>query len=274
MTDYSGLVIAGVVITALVVGLIANRFVRPFAKSEVQGVKLEALVGPIVSLTVLLLAFTTVTVYASYQRAQQSASDEARKVDNQFEMAAYLKEPERREVLSGITCYGLAVTNYEWQTMSESKTAPEVSPWTKQIRAGYAKMAAADNVPSSVMSALFTADRDRGEARSKRLTEARPAVPNEIKFLLVMSASLGILALATFTLGYVSRTVQIGVLSILALVFILFLAAITDMDRPYDGLIAVSNEDITRVSASMVEDYEALYPGEPLPCDESGKARS
>ncbi len=156
--------------------------------------------------------------------------------------------------------------------MADGKTATEVSPWTKAIRAGYAEVVAQDNVPSGVMSALLAADRDRAEARSKRLTEARPAVPTELKFLLVLSASLGILALATFTLGYVSRRVQIGVLSILALVFVLFLAAISDMDRPYDGVIAAPPEDITRVAGELLEDYQEMYPQDPLPCDNTGRA--
>ena len=270
--DYSGLVIAAIVGTALVAGLIANKYVRPFAKSEVQGVKLEALVGPIVSLTVLLIAFTLVTVFASFQRGQTAAADEARKVDNQFETAQYLKEPQRQEVLSATTCYALAVSTYEWEAMADGRTASEVSPWTKAIRAGYADMVAADDVPSGVMSALLAADRDRAEARTKRLTEARPAVPNELKFLLVLSASLGILALGTFTLGYVSRRVQIGVLSILALVFVLFLSAISDMDRPYDGLIAAPPDDITRVAGELYEDYQEMYPEQALPCDETGRA--
>jgi hypothetical protein len=270
--DYSGLVIAAIVGTALVAGLIANRYVRPFAKSEIQGVKLEALVGPIVSLTVLLIAFTLVTVFASFQRGQTAAADEARKVDNQFETAQYLNEPERQEVLAATTCYALAVSTYEWEAMADGRTASEVSPWTKAIRAGYADMVKADNVPSGVMSALLAADRDRAEARSKRLTEARPAVPTELKFLLVLSASLGILALGTFTLGYISRKVQIGVLSILALVFVLFLAAISDMDRPYDGIIAAPPDDITRVAGELLEDYQEMYPGKTLPCDETGRS--
>ncbi|KAB7746521.1 hypothetical protein GA707_03265 [Nostocoides sp. F2B08] len=85
---------------AIVAGMFANRFVRPFATTEVQGVKLEALVGPLVSLTVLLLAFTLVTIFGSFQRAQFSASEEARKVDHQFEMAQLASEPQRQQLMA------------------------------------------------------------------------------------------------------------------------------------------------------------------------------
>lgn len=272
MIDSGNWWIFAVIALALVSGLIANRFVRPFAKTEVQGVKLETLVGPIVSLTVLLLAFTLVTIYGSFLRAQTAASDEARKVDYQFEMAQFLKEPERQQIMSATACYALAVGNYEWDAMSEGRTAPEVSPWTRQMREGYAVAVDDDNVASAVLSGLLAADRDRGEARSRRLTEARPAVPTELKLLLVFTAAVGILALGTFTLGSVNRRVQIGLLVILSGIFVSYLTIIFDTDRPYDGLVAVEAADILRVAGDLAEDYTEEYPNAPLPCDPTGRS--
>ena len=257
---------------AIVTGIYANRFVRPFATSEVQGVKLEALVGPLVSITVLLLAFTLVTIFGSFQRAQFGASEEARKVDHQFEMVQLAAEPQRQQLTAAVTCYSLAVTSYEWDTMAEGRTAPEVSPWTASIRGGISDLIAADAVPTPVLSAILTADRDRGEARSKRLTEANPAIPTPLKFLLVVTASAGLFALATFTLPNVRRRVQIGVLITLGSVFTLFLVVMADMDRPYDGVIALPPRDITRVSGDLLEDYRAEYPTVPLPCDDTGRS--
>lgn len=256
---------------AIVAGIYANRWVRPFATSEVQGVKLEALVGPIVSITVLLLAFTLVTIFGSFQRAQFGASEEARKVDYQFEMAQLTQEPQRQQLMSATTCYALAVSNYEWDTMSEGRTAPEVSPWTASIRADTAELVASDSVPSPVLSAFLTADRDRGEARSKRLTEANPAIPLPLKLLLIFTASAGLFALATFTLPNVRRRVQIGVLVTLGTVFTLFLTVMADMDRPYDGAIALPPRDITRVAGDLLEDYTEEYGATGLPCDDTGR---
>lgn len=265
-------IIAVIVGAALVAGLIANRFVRPFAKTEVQGVKLETLTGPIVSMTVLLLAFSLVTVYQSYLRGWTAASDEARKVDYQFEMSQLLNEPEREKSMAATACYAAAVANYEWKTMDEGRTAAEVSPWTKQLSAVVASVVKQDATASPVLSTLLAADRDRGEARSRRLTEAQAAVPPVLKGLLVLTAALGILILATFTLGSVNRRVQIGVLATLALIFVLFLSAIWDMDSPYKGIINVGPVDMTRVAENLSEDFTEDYPGVPLPCDQSGKA--
>jgi L-lactate permease len=258
---------------AIVTGLFANRWVRPFATSEVQGVKLEALVGPLVSITVLLLAFTLVTIFGSFQRAQFGASEEARKVDHQFEMAQLASEPQRQRLMSAMTCYALAVSTYEWESMAEASTAAEVSPWTASIRAGIGELVATDTVPTPVLSAILTADRDRGEARSKRLAEAVPAIPTPLKFLLVVTASAGLFALATFTLPNVRRRVQVGVLITLGGVFTLFLIVMADMDRPYDGAIALPPRDITRVAGDLLEDYTEEYPATPLPCDDTGRSQ-
>lgn len=259
-----------IVILALVAGLVANRWVRPFAKTEVQGIKLETMIGPVVTITVLLLAFSLVTVFASFQRAQVSASDEARKVDYLFELGQYLKGAERITIESATVCYALAVTNHEWETMAEGRTAPQVSPWTRQMRAGYASLIDADQTPSPVLSAILTADRDRGEARSRRLTEARPTIPAAVKFLFVLSASLAIFALGTFTLPYVRRRVQIGILVILSFLFVAFMSTIAELDEPYQGVIAVPAEDMARVAGDLSEDYAEENPDRPLPCDETG----
>jgi Protein of unknown function (DUF4239) len=266
----SELVALLVVAIALAAGLLANRWVRPFADSEIKGVKLEALVGPIMTLTALLVAFTIVNVFASYTRAVQSASDEARKVDFLFELGAYADEPARSELQSAVACYAAAVAGPEWDVMDGGLTAPQVSPWTAQIRGSIEAMVAAD-APSPVLSSVLTADKERAEARSQRLTEARPALPGLLFALLIASAAIGVFALATFTLPYVARRVQIGVLVLLALLLAAFVALTRDLDRPYDGLIAIAPTDIERVTGDLAEDWDEQHPGEPLPCDPQGE---
>jgi hypothetical protein len=268
----SELVALVVVAAALAAGLLANRWVRPFADSEVKGVKLEALIGPIMSLTVLLVAFTIVTVFGSYTRAAQSASDEARKVDFLYELGGYATEPSRSELQSAVACYAAAVAGPEWEVMDDGVTAPQVSPWTAQIRGAIEELIAAD-APTPVVSAVLTADKERSEARSRRLTEARPAVPGLLFALFVGSAAVGVFALATFTLPYVARRVQIGVLVLLALLLAIVVGLIRDLDRPYDGLVAVPPTDMERVTGDLAEDWAKEHPGEPLPCDARGEAR-
>ena len=83
-------IIIVVLAVAFVAGLVANHWVRPFATSEVQGVKLELLVSPLLTLSVLLLAFLLVQVFASYKTVRDASSEEAGKVLAEFDIAGYL----------------------------------------------------------------------------------------------------------------------------------------------------------------------------------------
>lgn len=269
--DQTTIIIALVVIAALVAGLIANRWVRPYAKTEVQGIKLETMIGPIVSITVLLLAFTLVTVYGGYQRALAASQEESRKVDNLYEAAGFLKGSERIVIQSAMACYATAVANYEWEAMAEGGVAPEVSPWSRQSEIGIKQAVQSDSDASAILSALISADRERGETRSKRLSESQPAVPDALKFFFLFCAGMALFALAAFTLPYVRRRVQIGVLIVLATLFIMFMVLIKELDEPYYDLASIPPTDITRVAASLTEDYQEENPDKPLPCDETGR---
>ncbi len=254
---------------AYVLGVWLNGYVRPFAKSEVQGVKLEALLGPIMSMAVLLLAFTLVTTFGSYQRAVVAASDEARKADYLFELGRYMPDGPGTRIEAATACYAAAVATFEWETMAQGRTAPEVSVWTAQLRDGFDELVETDAV-SSVVGAALTADRDRGEARSRRLTEARPAVPDPIKVVLVGAAATGVLALATFTLPLVRRRVQIGALGALTVLLVVVIVSIDDVDRPYQGLVSIDPVDMARVAGDLREDFIELHPDTPPPCDDQG----
>lgn len=268
--DTTTVIIAVVVFLALIAGLIANRFVRPYAKSEVQGIKLETMIGPIVSITVLLLAFTLVTVFGGYQRALAASQNEARKVDNLYESAGFLKGPEKITIQSAMACYARAVAFYEWPAMAEGKTGANVGTWAWQSELGLKQAIFADDDASAALSAVISADRDRGETRSQRLSESSPAIPDAVKFFFLFCAVMAIFALAAFTLPYVRRRVQIGILVILSTLFIMFMVLITELDAPFYGIAKIPPTDITRVANDLSETFEEENPGKTLPCDETG----
>ncbi len=263
------IVIVVCLLAALGAGLLANRWVRPFAKSEVQGVKLEALVSPMVSMSVLILAFVLVQTFASYGRARDSAGDEARKIDFLYESAGYAPREQAGELQAAVACYARVLAELEWATTGDGQTAPEASEWTGRMRAVYAELI--DQGGDQPLPVIIATDKERGEARSRRLTEARPALPTAITILMIGSTTIGLFALATFTLPTVRRNTQIFALTGLATVLIVVQLAIADMDRPYSGLIEVSPTDLQRVAGDLGEDFPEDNPGQSLPCDRQGR---
>ena len=129
----------------------------------------------------------------------------------------------------------------------------------------------AAEVQSPVLSSVLNADRERAQARSRRLTEARPSVPTLLFALLIASAATGIFVLAAFTLPDLGRRVQIGVLAVLGTLLALFIGLIFDMDRPYRGLVAGEATDMTRVAGDLTEDWAEDHSGVALPCDDRGE---
>jgi hypothetical protein len=96
---------------ALVVGLLANRRVRPFAKTEVQGVKLELLISPLLTLTVLLLAFVLVQVFSGYRASKDAAGLEAGRVLFEYDLADYYGDEFAQPMQESLLCYARAIAH-------------------------------------------------------------------------------------------------------------------------------------------------------------------
>lgn len=231
--------------------------------------KLEALVSPMVSMSVLVLAFVLVQTFASYGRARDSSGEEARKVDFLFETAGYAPPSQARRLQAAVACYARVMAELEWETTGSGRTAPEASEWTGGMREVYGELV--ERGGDQPLPLLLTTDKERGESRSRRLTEARPALPTAITILMIGSTTVGLFALATFTLPNVRRNTQIFALVGLTTVLVVVQLAIADMDRPYTGLIKVPSTDLERVSGDLAEDFGEDHPGRPLPCDEQGR---
>jgi hypothetical protein len=148
-----------------------------------------------VSMTVLLLAFVLVQTFASYGRARDSTGDEARKIDFLFETAGYVSQPQARELQAATACYARVMAELEWPTTGAGETAPEASVWTGEMRRVYGRLI--ESGGDQPVPLILTTDKERGEARSRRLTEARPALPTAITILMIGSATIGLFALAT-----------------------------------------------------------------------------
>lgn len=258
-----------VLAVVLVVGVAANRRVRPFATSEVQGVKLELLISPLLTLAVLLLAFVLVQVFAGFKTAREAAGMEAGRVLYEFDLASYYGDDVAKPMQEALICYARAVADQEWPALAGTPRLDETTTrWGEALDGPLAALrTTADGQPYGT---LLATDKERAEGRRLRLVQAQPSVPEEIKLLLLVISAVAILAIATFTLPYVARRVQIGALLALALCLGLVQAAIIDMDGKYDGLIQVQPTEFHLADALMVPRFEARFPAAALPCDAQG----
>ena len=263
------MIIAACLFGALGVGLVANRWVRPFAKTESHGVKLEALVAPIMSLAVVIVAFVLVQTFTSYVKAGESAGDEAGQTDYLFDVARLAPDHDAIALQAATVCYARSIAFLEWPLLTKERTAHGVSTWTHEMDAVYLRLAREGG--KGPFSTILATDKERGEARRRRLTGARPAIPTELTALMLAASGLGLLALATFTLPNVRRRVQVLSITGLATMLVLVQIVIADIDRPYSGMIKIGPVDMVRTAGSLGDDFGETWPGAKLPCDAMGR---
>jgi hypothetical protein len=84
-------------------------------------------------------------------------------------------------------------------------------------------------------------------------------------------SAAAILSIATFTLPYVARRVQIGSLTLLTFVFAAMQIAILEIDSKYDGWIRVGPEEMELISKVIEQHFVDHYPDFVLPCDADGR---
>lgn len=251
---------------ALLVGLAANQRMRPFAQSEVQGVKLELLVSPLLTLTALLLAFVLVQVFSGYTRARLSAGDEAGRVIGEFKLFGLLPDEYADPAQSALICYARAVSELEWPQLREKmKVADEPLQWAFQADDVMKELAEVRS--AQPFGTIVATNRDRIDARRRRIMETRPAVPIEVTWLMLGVSAVAVLSITTFTLPNVARRVQIGALTLLTLVFAAVQIAIVDLDTKFHGPIRVEPVEMKLVAQLMTELRGDLV----IPCDERGR---
>lgn len=195
-----------------------------------------SIAAPIVTVTALLLSFSLVNVWGSYAEATQKASAEAVAVDYQSDMAQVLPDRAKSQELEAlVVCYARSIAGPEWQLMGErgESTAPEVDPWTDRLQEAIGALGSQKGGASAVEREFIAVDKERGTARSQRLTEARVSLPEPITMLLLVAASTSLIVLAFAYLPARNRRLHLAALVVVAVMFMGLLTIITELDSPY-----------------------------------------
>ncbi|MET8474312.1 hypothetical protein ABZY90_11055 [Streptomyces sp. NPDC006422] len=254
---------------ALIAGLAANRYLRPrlLTEDDDSGMAVKDLVGPLLTLTVLLLAFVLVTANGSYGKAEVAARGEARALDQLVETAEYAPAKQRSAIQADAACYARAVRVKEWPEMADGNGNGSKVPsvWSTDMRRNFRPL---EGEPAFGM--LVSADTKRSEERSERLTQATASIPTAIFWFL-----LAVLAVTVVALGIcLPRKNNRGQLAALTLVTVLLTATlciIRDVDRPFGGIVDVRPTAISDVESQAIRDFHAHDRAAQLPCDANGK---
>ncbi|MGW6950180.1 bestrophin-like domain [Streptomyces xanthophaeus] len=255
---------------ALLAGLAANRWLRPRLLNEDDdtGMAVKDLVGPLLTLTVLLLAFVLVTANGSYGKAEVASRGEARAVDQLVESAEYAPDAQRAEIQADAVCYARAVRKQEWPAMADGHGSPAPSVWSTDFRRVFREV---EGKP--VFGMLVAADNKRSEEREERLTQATASIPSAILWFLLATLVITVVALGV-CLPRRNNRGQVITLTIITALLTATLCIIRDVDRPFGGIINVHPTAIGEVERQALRDFTANHPASDLPCDNQGNRRA
>ncbi|MFD5322895.1 hypothetical protein [Streptomyces sp. NPDC127092] len=255
---------------ALIAGLAANRFLRPRLLSEDDGtgMAVKDLVGPLLTMTVLLLSFVLVTANGSYGKAEVASRGEARALDQLVETAEYAPAAQRGRIQADAVCYARAVREQEWPAMSDGHGSPAPSVWSTDFRLTFRTL---EGKPAFGM--LIGADNKRSDEREERLTQASASIPSAIFWFMLATLFITVTALG-ICLPRRNNRGQLITLTVITALLTTMLVIIRDVDRPFGGIVDVRPTAITEVERQATRDFLAHHQASELPCDEDGNRRA
>ncbi|MER7922914.1 hypothetical protein ABTY96_07205 [Streptomyces sp. NPDC096057] len=259
-----------VAVLALLAGLAANRFLRPrlLSEDDDSGMAVKDLVGPLLTLTVLLLAFVLVTANGSYGKAEVSSRGEARALDQLVETAEYAPTAQRAEIQGAAVCYARAVRTQEWPAMADGHGSSAPSVWSTSFRRTFRALEG-----KSVFGMLVAADNKRSDEREERLTQATASIPSAILWFLLATLAITVIALGTCIPRRNNRG-QLITLVVITALLTTTLCIIRDVDRPFGGIINVTPTAIADAEHEATRDFTANHPTTELPCTANGNSRT
>ncbi|GHB07201.1 hypothetical protein ACIQRS_25635 [Streptomyces termitum] len=258
-----------VAVLALLAGLAANRWLRPrlLDVADDEGMAVKDLVGPLLTMTVLLLSFVLVTANGSYGKAEVASRGEARALDQLVETAEYAPAAERARVQADAVCYARAVRVQEWPAMADGNGSPAPSVWSTDLRRSFKSVAG-----QPVFGMLVAADNKRSDEREERLTQATSSIPATIFWFLLATLVITVSALG-ICLPRKNNRGQILTLVVITALLTTALVIIRDVDRPFGGIISVDPTAIAEAERQAERDFTAHHPVADLPCDADGDRR-
>ncbi|MEU4066325.1 hypothetical protein AB0F25_28685 [Streptomyces wedmorensis] len=264
------LLVIVVAVLALLAGLAANRFLRPrlITDDDDSGMGVKDMVGPLLTLTVLLLAFVLVTANSSYGKAEVASRGEARALDQLVETAEYAPAAQKSAIQADAVCYARAVREQEWPAMADGKGSPAPSVWSTDFRRVFREL---EGKPAFGM--LIAADNKRSDEREERLTQATASIPSTIFWFLLATLTVTVIALG-ICLPRRNNRGQILTLIVITALLTTALCIIRDVDRPFGGIINVSPKAITEAERQATRDLLAHQPASAIPCDDQGNRRA
>jgi hypothetical protein len=263
--------LTAVVVIVLVVtaALVYNRLVwRPrqaSGRAANGGLSIGEMIGPLGTLSVLLLVFVLVQTYASWSAAGEAETAEASATLLLFREADLVNDGRTRNRLrAAVVCYARSVIRREWPAMQHRRVSSVPTYWGARIREAGVRLTRT-GAERNAGENLVARDGERASARQERLGEARPTVPTALFVLMVLAVAITLSIIGVATAQSVGRGVHPVIVVATGIVLAATLTLVRDLDHPYAGTLKRSPSQTEFIRAQIAPEVRG-----PLPCDDGG----
>jgi hypothetical protein len=258
-----------VVVLAVTAALVYNRVAwRPrqaSGRTSHEGLSMAGMVGPLGTLSVLLLVFVLVQTYASWSAAGEAETAEATATLLLFREADLVKDARtRNDLRAAVVCYATSVIRQEWPAMQNRRVSSVPTYWGARIREAGVRLTRT-SAEKNAGENLVARDGERASARQERLGEARPTVPRALFLLMLLAVAVALGFIGVATEQSVGRGVHAVIVVATGVVLAATLTLVRDLDQPYAGALRRSPSQTEFIRAQIAPEVRG-----PLPCDDGG----
>jgi hypothetical protein len=258
-----------VVVLAVTAALVYNRVAwRPrqaAGRTSYDGLTIAGMIGPLGTLSVLLLVFVLVQTYASWSAAGDAETAEATATLLLFREADLVKDPPTRNRLrAAVVCYATSVIRQDWPAMHDRRVSSVPTYWGARVRETGVRLTRT-SAEQSAGEHVVARDGERASARQQRLGEARPTVPGALFILMILAVGVTLGIFGVVTDASVGRGVHAVIVVSTGVVLAATLTLVRDLDQPYSGALRRKPTQTEFIRAQIAPEVRG-----PLPCDDDG----
>ncbi|GJG86940.1 hypothetical protein tb265_21210 [Gemmatimonadetes bacterium T265] len=186
----------------------------------------------------VITAFMLSGVWANFQAAETNAAQEAIALVNLFRVADGIPSPQREQIQTDCRDYANIAVAEEWPAMAHDSLSPAGVRITQQLWTTLLRTEAHSPTEQISLAQSLESLGRMTEHRRIRQLQSRSRLPTILWAILLAGGIATIGASCTFE----SRSLRLHALQVatLAVLISLVLAAIADIDRPFQGAVHVS----------------------------------
>lgn len=197
----------------------------------------------------VILGFMLYAVWTTFGEAELNVGLEANSVVDLYRLAGGLPEPQRAELENLARSYLATVINQEWPQMAKGEAPDKGSAINAEMWRTVISVKAASATEANAQEHALSELSSVAQHRLTRVLQSTSQLPNVLWCVLLVGGALTIVSACTFG----TENVKLQSLQVLcfSLLVSLTLVAVSDIHRPFHGLIHVSDYAFRRAQQNI-----------------------